>query len=100
MERDRRSEPEQSPSELLGQQRATGEEGAVQVRRHISLRTRVRPGVCERCGANLHVHRGLCRRCRKVLLGEGRMAGRADVGALHSADVGRLRNPPWRRRGA
>jgi hypothetical protein len=61
--------------------------------------------VCERCGANEHVHEGLCRKCRKALLGEARQVHEDEVEfehekPTHHEQAEPLHNPPWRRRGA
>jgi hypothetical protein len=56
--------------------------------------------VCGKCGANEHVHRGLCRRCRRLLLGDGRIAGTELFRGPHEASPEPLHSPPWRRRGA
>lgn len=56
--------------------------------------------VCERCGANLHVRRGLCRRCRKLLIGEGKALEEQPERFVQQARPAPLHNPPWRRRGA
>jgi len=67
---------------------------------HLSLRAHLEPGVCERCGTNEHVHEGLCRRCRKLLLGKGTVLDTEDRTDPHSADVPPLHSPPWQHRGA
>ncbi|GEM_PF-2332230 len=56
--------------------------------------------VCRRCGANEHVHRGLCRRCRRVLMGEGSVVTEEKVPEPHQAQPEPLHRPPWKRRGA
>lgn len=55
---------------------------------------------CERCGSTDAVHRGLCRRCRNTLRGEGQELPPETRHEPHEADPRPLRNPPWRRRGA
>jgi predicted amidophosphoribosyltransferase len=40
-------------------------EGLMRLRRVVELK------VCSGCGANRHVHRGLCRACRRRAQGEG-----------------------------
>lgn len=60
---------------------------------------RARAGVCERCGAEEHVHRSLCRRCRELVDG-GTAAPRLTQPEPRSAQPEPLHNPPWRRRGA
>jgi len=59
-----------------------------------------RTSVCGKCGANEHVHRGLCRRCRRMLSGEGRIVPTDGVRKPLAASPEPLHNPPWRRRGA
>ncbi|HYA67408.1 MAG TPA: hypothetical protein VED63_01635 [Acidimicrobiales bacterium] len=58
------------------------------------------PDVCERCAANEHVHKGLCRLCREVLLGQGTLLEPEHRERPHQADSEPLHSPPWRRRGA
>jgi len=61
------------------------------------LRAHPGPDVCERCGANEHVHDRLCRRCRRLLLGEGTIVAPARPAAPHSAPGA---GPAPHRRGA
>ncbi|MDE3086662.1 MAG: hypothetical protein KGJ77_07835 [Acidobacteriota bacterium] len=61
---------------------------------------RMQPGFCQRCGTDEHVHEGLCRRCRKVLLAEGTPVREARRRPPRAAQTEPLHNPPWRRRGA
>jgi len=56
--------------------------------------------VCDECGSDDEVHRGLCRRCRSVLRGEGTHPPAGSSERPHQADPEPLHNPPWRRRGA
>lgn len=56
--------------------------------------------VCERCGANEHVHRGLCRACRKTLTGSGEVLAPENREEPTQAPRIPLHRPPWRRRGA
>ncbi len=56
--------------------------------------------VCERCGATEHVHRGLCRRCHELLVGEGRRIAAERPRPPHQPEPQPPRQPPWRRRGA
>ncbi|HUY23488.1 MAG TPA: hypothetical protein VMV22_14225 [Acidimicrobiales bacterium] len=56
--------------------------------------------VCRSCGANEHVHRGLCRRCREVLEGAGSVLPAEHAEHPRRPEVEPLHNPPWRRRGA
>lgn len=56
--------------------------------------------VCERCGSADAVQRGLCRRCRTTLRGEGHDLPPERSRAPHPATPRPPRNPPWRRRGA
>jgi ribosomal protein L40E len=56
--------------------------------------------VCRKCGANEHVHRGLCRRCRRLSMGESRVLPPESIEKPHEASPEPLHNPPWRRRGA
>lgn len=65
-----------------------------------SLARRLRPGVCERCGAVRHVHRGLCLQCRRMEAGGVLPPPAEHVPAPHEAPRRPPRNPPWRRRGA
>jgi len=67
---------------------------------HPHLRPHLDAGVCENCSTNEHVHEGLCRRCRKVLLGEGKILPPEHEERLHQADGSPLHSPAWRRRGA
>lgn len=64
------------------------------------LLSHMRAGLCERCGTDEHVHEGLCRHCRKVLVGEGKILEHRHEEHPHQAADIPLRNPPWRRRGA
>jgi hypothetical protein len=56
--------------------------------------------VCERCAANENVVKGLCHRCRELLLGPGTLLGPEHQEKPHQADTEPLHSPPWRRRGA
>lgn len=56
--------------------------------------------VCERCGADRHVRRGLCRGCRKLLIGEGKELAEEQRRLAQQARPAPLHSPPWRRRGA
>ena len=67
--------------------------------RFFRLGRRPRAGVCERCGSDHHVHRGLCHRCRELVDG-GRPVPDAARPAPHQASPEPLHDPPWRRRGA
>jgi predicted amidophosphoribosyltransferase len=64
------------------------------------LRAHLQAGICERCGSNQHVHEALCRRCRKTLMGEGRVLGTEHEGHPSEADAMRRWRVPWLRRGA
>ncbi len=56
--------------------------------------------ICERCGENEHVRRGLCRRCRKLLVGEGKPLAEERRRIARQTPASPLHSPPWRRRGA
>ena len=67
---------------------------------HPHLHPHYGPDVCERCGANEKVHKGLCHRCREILRGEGRVLKAEHAEQPHQAQAEPLHSPPWRRRGA
>jgi len=56
--------------------------------------------VCERCGSNDSVRKGLCHRCRETLRGEGKVLAPEHAEKPHQAQPEPLHSPPWRRRGA
>ena len=56
--------------------------------------------VCERCGSNDSVRKGLCHRCREILRGEGKVVSPEHAEKPHQAQPEPLHSPPWRRRGA
>ena len=56
--------------------------------------------VCERCGSDDSVHKGLCHRCREILRGEGTVLPPEAAEKPHQARPEPLHSPPWRRRGA
>lgn len=68
--------------------------------RRPQLHPTLQAGVCESCGSNEHVHRGLCRHCRHVLIGEGELRRPEHQERPHQASPEPLHSPPWRRRGA
>jgi len=67
---------------------------------HPHLHPHPGPDVCERCGSNTKVHKGLCHRCREALRGEGTPVSAPQGEKPHQAQPEPLHNPPWRRRGA
>lgn len=69
------------------------------MRRRFRIGRRTTSGVCERCGTDEHVHRGMCRRCREAVDGGARAPQHAEQ-APRQAQPEPLHNPPWRRRGA
>lgn len=68
------------------------------MRRRFRIGRRTPSDICERCGTDQHVHRGLCHRCRDTV-GDSQAPGAARHVA-HQATVEPPHNPPWRRRGA
>lgn len=68
--------------------------------KHVRIGRRARAGVCERCGSDEHVHRGLCHRCRGVEGPTGVPAPPEGQPAPYQAQPEPQHNPPWRRRGA
>ena len=56
--------------------------------------------VCRICGSNRTVHRGLCRPCRRAMLGPGLPLGPDPVERPHQASPAPLHSPPWKHRGA
>jgi len=90
------TEPEHVYRERAGKPASKDEHG----RQHPHLRRHLYAGVCKSCGANEHVHEGLCRRCRKVLIGQGEVLAPGHEERPHQADDEPLHSPPWRRRGA
>jgi len=64
------------------------------------LHPRLPSDLCERCGTSEHVHRGLCQRCRQLMV-EERERVEPDGGEHpHQAPRVPLHNPPGRPRGA
>ncbi len=62
-------------------------------------------GFCENCGAQAHLHEGLCRPCHRLALDERRTGVPMDQEKRrpippHQAPSIPLHSPPWRRRGA
>ena len=60
----------------------------------------MRTKVCRNCGANEHVHRGMCRRCREIFEGAGTVLAPDHPRAPRASHAQPLHCPPWRRRGA
>lgn len=67
---------------------------------HVEFRPRLHKGVCERCGTDRHVHRGLCRPCRDAMCLELVEPGGQSARRRSGTAAGRLKRPPWQRRGA
>jgi hypothetical protein len=67
---------------------------------HPHLHPHLHVDVCERCGSNDGVRKGLCHSCREILLGEGKVMAPEHMEKPHQAQPEPLHSPPWRRRGA
>ncbi len=67
---------------------------------HPELRPHLETGVCESCGTNEHVHRGLCQRCRELQVGKGARVAPEHREHPHEAPSVPPRNPRSRRKRA
>jgi hypothetical protein len=67
---------------------------------HPDLHPHLLVNVCERCGSNDSVRKGLCHGCREILRGERKVMESEHTEKPHQAQPEPLHSPPWRRRGA